>query len=299
MNELMKLEGVSKYFGKHAALEHVDLTIRDGETVGFLGPNGAGKSTTIRVMLGLLKKSGGEVKLFGKDAWTGAVDIHKRVAYVPGDVNVWPNLTGGQVIDVLGKLHGDFNEEKRRQLIERFQLDPRKKSKTYSKGNRQKLALITAFASEADLYIFDEPTSGLDPLMASIFRECVRELQQEGKAVLLSSHILAEVEELCDRVSIIKEGKIIESGTLEELRHLTRISITAETKQAVASLAERSDVHQWAADGSKVHFYVDAEGLAPVMRELAAAEVVSLESRPPTLEEIFLRHYESKAGEAG
>ncbi|MDZ5782669.1 ABC transporter ATP-binding protein [Marinococcus luteus] len=299
MNELVKLEGVSKYFGKHAALEHVDLMIHQGETVGFLGPNGSGKSTTIRVMLGLLKKSGGEVKLFGKDAWTEAVDIHKRVAYVPGDVNVWPNLTGGQVIDVLGKLHGDFNEEKRQQLIERFQLDPRKKSKTYSKGNRQKLALITAFASEADLYIFDEPTSGLDPLMASIFRECVRELQQEGKAVLLSSHILAEVEELCDRVSIIKEGKIIESGTLEELRHLTRISITAETKQTVASLAERSDVHQWKADESKVHFYVDAKGLAPVMQELAAAEVVSLESRPPTLEEIFLRHYESKAGEAG
>lgn len=299
MNELVKLEGVSKYFGKHTALEHVDLSIREGETIGFLGPNGSGKSTTIRVMLGLLKKSGGEVKLFGKDAWNGAVDIHKRVAYVPGDVNVWPNLTGGQVIDVLGKLHGKFNEEKRQQLIERFQLDPRKKSKTYSKGNRQKLALITAFASEADLYIFDEPTSGLDPLMASIFRECVRELQQAGKAVLLSSHILAEVEELCDRVSIIKEGKIIESGTLEELRHLTRISITAETKQTVTSLAGRSDVHQWAADGSKVHFYVDAEGLAPVMQELAAAEVVSLESRPPTLEEIFLRHYESKVGEAG
>lgn len=299
MNNLVKLEGVSKYFGKHTALEHVDLTIQNGETVGFLGPNGSGKSTTIRVMLGLLKKSGGEVELFGKDAWTGAVDIHKRVAYVPGDVNVWPNLTGGQVIDVLGKLHGKFNEEKRQQLIERFQLDPRKKSKTYSKGNRQKLALITAFASEADLYIFDEPTSGLDPLMASIFRECVRELQQEGKAVLLSSHILAEVEELCDRVSIIKEGKIIESGTLEELRHLTRISITAETKETVASLAERSDVHQWKADGSKVRFYVDAEGLAPVMQELSAAGVVSLESRPPTLEEIFLRHYESKAGEAG
>ncbi|WP_022794181.1 ABC transporter ATP-binding protein [Marinococcus halotolerans] len=299
MNELVKLEGVSKYFGKHAALEHVDLTIQNGETIGFLGPNGSGKSTTIRVMLGLLKKSGGEVKLFGKDAWTGAVDIHKRVAYVPGDVNVWPNLTGGQVIDVLGKLHGKFNEEKRQQLIERFQLDPRKKSKTYSKGNRQKLALITAFASEADLYIFDEPTSGLDPLMASIFRECVRELKHEGKAVLLSSHILAEVEELCDRVSIIKEGKIIESGTLEELRHLTRISITAETKETVASLVERSDVHQWEADGSKVHFYVDVEGLAPVMQKLAAAGVVSLESRPPTLEEIFLRHYESKAGEAG
>ena len=299
MNNLVKLEGVSKYFGKHTALEHVDLTIQNGETVGFLGPNGSGKSTTIRVMLGLLKKSGGEVELFGKDAWTGAVDIHKRVAYVPGDVNVWPNLTGGQVIDVLGKLHGKFNEEKRQQLIERFQLDPRKKSKTYSKGNRQKLALITAFASEADLYIFDEPTSGLDPLMASIFRECVRELRQEGKAVLLSSHILAEVEELCDRVSIIKEGKIIESGTLEELRHLTRISITAETKETVASLAERSDVHQWKADGSKVRFYVDAEGLAPVMKELSAAGVVSLESRPPTLEEIFLRHYESKAGEAG
>lgn len=299
MNNLVKLEGVSKYFGKHTALEHVDLTIQNGETVGFLGPNGSGKSTTIRVMLGLLKKSGGEVELFGKDAWTGAVDIHKRVAYVPGDVNVWPNLTGGQVIDVLGKLHGKFNEEKRQQLIERFQLDPRKKSKTYSKGNRQKLALITAFASEADLYIFDEPTSGLDPLMASIFRECVRELQQEGKAVLLSSHILAEVEELCDRVSIIKEGKIIESGTLEELRHLTRISITAETEETVASLAERSDVHQWKADGSKVHFYVEAEGLAPVMQELSAAGVVSLESRPPTLEEIFLRHYESKAGEAG
>ncbi|WP_079474608.1 ABC transporter ATP-binding protein [Marinococcus halophilus] len=297
MDELVKLESVSKYFGKHAALEHVDLTIRRGETVGFLGPNGSGKSTTIRVMLGLLKKSGGEVKLFGKDAWTEAVDIHKRIAYVPGDVNVWPNLTGGQVIDVLGKLHGDFNEEKRQQLIERFQLDPRKKSKTYSKGNRQKLALITAFASEADLYIFDEPTSGLDPLMASIFRECVRELQEEGKTVLLSSHILAEVEELCDRVSIIKEGKIIETGTLEELRHLTRISITAETKQPVTSLPGRSDVHQWEADGAKVHFYVDAEGLAPVMQELAGAGVVSLESRPPTLEEIFLRHYESKAGE--
>lgn len=289
---LLKVTNLTKKFGKFTALDGVNIDVNEGEVYGFIGPNGAGKSTTIRVLLGILKATEGEARVFGKDAWADAVEIHKRIAYVPGDVNLWPNLTGGEVIDLFVKLRGGNNKSKREELIKKFDLDPTKKCRTYSKGNRQKVALVAAFSSEADLYILDEPTSGLDPLMEQVFQECVMDIKKEGKSVLLSSHILSEVEKLCDRVGIIRQGKIIETGSLSELRHLTRTNLLVETKQPITSLNELKGVHEIKEKDEAVSFQVDSEELDAVIKHVSQFGVVKLEIAPPTLEDLFMRHYE-------
>ncbi|MFD2922285.1 ABC transporter ATP-binding protein [Halobacillus naozhouensis] len=289
---LLQVTDLTKKFGKFTALDGVNIEVNEGEVYGFIGPNGAGKSTTIRVLLGILKATEGQVKIFGKDAWKDAVEIHKRIAYVPGDVNLWPNLTGGEVIDLFVTLRGGKNQSKREQLIKKFDLDPSKKCRTYSKGNRQKVALIAAFSSDADLYILDEPTSGLDPLMERVFQECVMEAKNDGKSVLLSSHILSEVEKLCDRVGIIRQGKMIETGSLNELRHLTRTNLLVETKQPMSGLAELKGVHDIVEKAQGLSFQVDTEEMDAVIKYITQYGIVKLESAPPTLEDLFMRHYE-------
>jgi ABC-2 type transport system ATP-binding protein len=291
---LLKVTDLTKKFGTFTALDGVNLKVNEGEIYGFIGPNGAGKSTTIRILLGILKATEGEAKIFGKDAWTDAVDIHKRIAYVPGDVSLWPNLTGGEVIDLFVKLRGGNNQSRREELIRKFDLDPTKKCRAYSKGNRQKVALVAAFASDADLYILDEPTSGLDPLMEQVFQECVKDVKSQGKSVLLSSHILSEVERLCDRVGIIRQGKIIETGTLSELRHLTRTHLLVETKQPITGLHECRGVHDIVEKAQGFSFQVDTEELDNVIRHVSQFGITKLESAPPTLEDLFMRHYEHK-----
>lgn len=296
---LLKVTNLTKKFGKFTALNGVNLELNAGEILGFIGPNGAGKSTTIRVLLGILKATGGEVKLFNKDAWQDAVDIHKRVAYVPGDVNLWPNLTGGEVIDLFIKLNGTANKAKREELIEKFDLDPSKKCRTYSKGNRQKVALVAAFSSEADLFILDEPTSGLDPLMEKVFQECVMEVKRQGKSVLLSSHILSEVEKLCDRVSIIRQGRIIESGTLNELRHLTRTQMLIDTSMPITGLLDMPGIHDIQESEHGISFQVDTVQMDAVIRHISQFGIIRLESAPPTLEDLFMRHYEGAKDTGG
>jgi ABC-2 type transport system ATP-binding protein len=291
MESVIDILGLVKRFGHTTALDGLDLTVAQGEVHGFLGPNGSGKSTTIRVLLGLLRADAGLVTLFGRDPWRDAADLHGRLAYVPGDVNLWPNLSGGEVIDLLGKLRGGLDEKKRADLIDRFELDPTKKSRTYSKGNRQKVALVAALASDVELLILDEPTSGLDPLMEAVFTECVDEFKDEGHAVLLSSHILAEVERLCDRVSIIRSGQTVESGTLAELRHLTRTSITAELSMAPTGIESLKGVHDVDVQGVRANFEVDTVELGTVLEALGKFGIQTLTSQPPTLEELFLRHY--------
>jgi ABC-2 type transport system ATP-binding protein len=289
--DVIDIQGLVKTFGSVRALDGLDLAVRTGEVHGFLGPNGAGKSTTIRVLLGLLRKDAGEVRLFGGDPWSQAAELHRRLAYVPGDVNLWPNLTGGEVIDLLGRLRGGVDERRRADLLERFELDPTKKGRSYSKGNRQKVALVAALASDVELLVLDEPTSGLDPLMESVFRQEVDEFRSEGHSVLLSSHILAEVERLCDRVTIIRSGRCVESGTLAELRHLTRTSIIADLATTPRGLDALPGVHDVAIDNHRVQLEVDTTALDPVLDALQAAGVRSLTSQPPTLEDLFLRHY--------
>ncbi|MEC5425500.1 ABC transporter ATP-binding protein [Virgibacillus sp. C22-A2] len=289
---MLKITNLSKKFGKFTALDGVNMEVNEGEVFGFIGPNGSGKSTTIRVLLGILKATEGDVKIFGKDAWKDAVDIHRRIAYVPGDVNLWPNLTGGEVIDLFIKLRGGNNKSRREELIKKFDLDPSKKCRTYSKGNRQKVALVAAFSSGADLYILDEPTSGLDPLMENVFQECVVDAKKEGKSVLLSSHILSEVEKLCDKVGIIRQGQIIETGTLSELRHLTRTNLFVETKQPMTSLSELKGIHDIEEKEQGQAFQVDTEEMDNVMKYIAQYGVIKLESAPPKLEDLFMRHYE-------
>lgn len=288
---VIQMNKVTKQFGSVTALKDVTLQLQQGEVLGYIGPNGAGKSTTIRILLGLLRKDGGEVKLFGRDPWHDAVDLHRRLAYVPGDVHLWPNLSGGEVIDLFGKLRGGLNASRRTKLLERFELDPTKKCRTYSKGNRQKVALIAAFASDVDLFILDEPTSGLDPLMESIFQDCVAEVKRAGKSVLLSSHILAEVEKLCDRVSIIRQGKVVETGTLAELRHLTRTSVSVLTDRPVTGLEQFPGIHGLNVEGVKTQFQAESHTLGDVLQHLTAFGVQALTSTPPTLEELFMRHY--------
>lgn len=299
MDTIVTIRGLSKRFGTFSALKNVNLDIRAGEVLGFIGPNGAGKSTTIRLLLGILKPSSGTAKIFGEDVWSHAVEIHRRMAYVPGDVNLWPNLTGGEIIDLFMKLQGSGDVDRRDELIGRFELDPSKKSRTYSKGNRQKVALIAAFASDADLFILDEPTSGLDPLMERVFQECVEEIKAKGKSVLLSSHILSEVERLCGRVAIIREGEIIETGTLEELRHLTRSLFQVETRMPADRLSTFPGVHDLEQIERKAVFQVDSEQVGAVLEYLTGLGIRKLESMPPTLEDLFMRHYEKQGGRQG
>ncbi|MEU0312775.1 ABC transporter ATP-binding protein [Nocardioides sp. NPDC006273] len=291
----IEMTGVVKTFGSVRALDGLDLHVETGEVHGFLGPNGAGKSTAMRVLLGLLRADSGRVRLLGGDPWRDVATLHRRIAYVPGDVPLWPSLTGGEVIDVLGRLRGGLDEKLRKQMVERFELDPRKRSRTYSKGNRQKVALVAAFSAEADLYLLDEPTSGLDPLMEAVFQECVEEVVQRGATVLLSSHILAEVERLADRVSIIRSGRTVQSGTLTELRTLTRTTVVAETRSPVADLVSLPGVHDPEYDDSHgthtVTLAVDTAQLDEVVGILHRAGIVALQAHPPTLEELFLRQY--------
>jgi ABC-2 type transport system ATP-binding protein len=295
MTNVITVSGVVKTFGSTRALDGLDLDVKSGEVHGFLGPNGSGKSTTIRILLGLLRANAGTMELLGGHPWHDAVALHRRLAYVPGDVALWPNLTGGEIIDLLGRLRGSLDERRREELVERFELDPSKKGRTYSKGNRQKVALVAALAADVDLFVLDEPTSGLDPLMESVFQEYVRELRGEGRTIFLSSHILAEVEALCDRVSIIRAGRTVETGTLRELRHLTRTSIIVETLEPLDGLASRPGVHGLRVERNRASFDVDTAVLDETMRWLAERRIVSLTSRPPTLEELFLRHYLSAA----
>ena len=285
------LQDIVKTFGPARALDGLHLCVEPGEVHGFLGPNGAGKSTTIRVLLGLLKPDSGTAALLGGDPWRDAADLHRRIAYVPGDVNLWPNLTGGEVIDVLGRMRGGIDTSRRTQMLERFELDPRKKARTYSKGNRQKVALVAALASRAELYLFDEPTSGLDPLMEAEFQKAVLELKQEGATVLLSSHILAEAEALSDRLSIIRAGRVVLSGSLAELRHVTRTTVIAETALPASGLGEVEGVHDPQILDGRVTFDVDSHHLDAAVKALAALGVRSLTAHPPTLEELFLRQY--------
>ncbi|MEU3305493.1 ABC transporter ATP-binding protein [Nocardiopsis sp. NPDC006832] len=287
----IEVGGLDKSFGRFKALDELDLTVRTGEVAGFLGPNGSGKSTTIRVLLGLLRADSGSVRLLGGDPWKEAVHLHRRLAYVPGDVSLWPNLTGGQAIDLLGRLRGGLDARRKREFLERFELDPTKKARTYSKGNRQKVALVAALASTAELLVLDEPTSGLDPLMEAVFTECVREVKETGRTVLLSSHILSEVEKLCDTVTIIRAGRTVESGTLSELRHLTRSTVRAEVDGDATALKDLTGVHDLAVDGAAVSFAVEHAHMSTVLHELTALGVRSLVSNPPSLEELFLRHY--------
>ncbi|MEV4414115.1 ABC transporter ATP-binding protein [Catellatospora sp. NPDC049609] len=299
MDTAISVDELVKSFGDTRALDGLNLQVATGEVHGFLGPNGSGKSTTIRVLLGLLRKDGGRAAVLGRDPWRDAVQLHRRLAYVPGDVNLWPNLSGGEAIDLLGRLRGGIDPRRRDDLLQRFDLDPTKKCRAYSKGNRQKVALVSAFASDVELYILDEPTSGLDPLMEAVFQEQVAQVKAAGRTVLLSSHILAEVEALCDRVTIIRAGRAVESGTLSELRHLTRTTINVETAEEITGLAGLPGVHDLKLDGTHAAFEVDTAHLGPVLTHLTAFGVRGLSSAPPTLEELFLRHYgEAPAAEA-
>jgi ABC-2 type transport system ATP-binding protein len=295
MENAISVIDLHKSFGRTKALDGLDLQVPAGEVHGFLGPNGAGKSTTVRVLLGLLHADSGDVRLLGGDPWKDAASLHRRLAYVPGDVNLWPNLSGGEVIDLLGRLRGGLDRKRRDDLIERFDLDPKKKGRTYSKGNRQKVAIVAALASRVDLLILDEPTSGLDPLMEATFQYAIQEEREQGRTVLLSSHILAEVEALCDKVSIIRNGRTVESGTLAELRHLTRTSITAELAGPPNGLTKLANVHDLKVDGNRVRFDVETRSLDEALRRLTEVGVRSLVSQPPTLEELFLRHYTTEA----
>jgi len=287
----IELHDLVKTFGPVRALEGLHLTVEPGEVHGFLGPNGAGKSTTIRVLLGLLKADAGSATLLGGDPWRQAAQLHRRIAYVPGDVNLWPNLTGGEMIDVLGRMRGGLDGRRRSEMLERFELDPRRKARTYSKGNRQKVALVAALASRAELYLLDEPTSGLDPLMEAEFQRAVLELKQEGATVLLSSHILAEAEALSDRISIIRAGRVVQSGSLADLRQLTRTTVIAETARPATGIAAVEGVHNPQLLDGRVTFDVDSHHLDAAMQALAPLGVRSLSAHPPTLEELFLRQY--------
>jgi len=287
--------GLVKSFGRTAVLKELDLSVAKGEVHGFLGPNGAGKTTTLRILLGLLRADAGHARVLGGDPWADSAGLHRRLAYVPGDVALWPTLTGGEVIDLLGRLRGGLNPRRRADLLERFDLDPTKKCRTYSKGNRQKVALVAALAAEVELFLLDEPTLGLDPLMEAVFRDFVNDLRADGRTVLLSSHILSEVEALCDRVSIIRDGVVVESGTIAQMRHLTRTAVQAEVTAVPAGLDALPGVHDVVVAGLRVSASAEASGLAALMAVLSAAGITSLTSQPPTLEELFLRHYQGAA----
>lgn len=288
---IIAINQLSKSYGQVKALRDISLHVEEGDCIGFLGPNGAGKTTAIRILLGLIKRTAGDVHVFGMDAWKDAVAIHRRLAYVPGDVHLWPNLTGGEVIDVFGKLRGTVDRKRRDQLISRFDLDPTKKCGTYSKGNRQKVGLISAFASDVDLYILDEPTSGLDPLMTQVFQECVEELKARGKTILMSSHILSDVERLCDDISMIRQGEIVESGKLSDLRHMTRLHLKVETALETTGLSRVPGVSNIRREGRITAFEVDHDAMDRVLSQVITYQVKHLESRPPSLEDLFMQHY--------
>ncbi len=292
MEEIIKIQGLQKKFGKFQALHDVTFEVDAGEVVGFIGPNGSGKSTTIRTLLGIINRDAGNVKIFGKDVWKDSLEIHKRVSYVPGDVALWGSLTGGEIIDLFIKLHGGGDKAKRDYLMKRFELDPKKKAKSYSKGNRQKVGLIAALSVDSDLYIFDEPTSGLDPLMEAVFQEEVEKIKNEGKAILLSSHILSEVERLADKVVIIRQGEVVENGTLDELRHLTRSIVTLVTEGPVAAMASVNGVHDFIQKDNQATFSADNHYINDILTEATKLGVKKFESVPPTLEDLFMRHYE-------
>jgi ABC-2 type transport system ATP-binding protein len=296
MSAAISIRNLVKTFGSTRALDGLDLEVTTGEVHGFLGPNGAGKTVTIRVLLGLLRADSGEATLLGGDPWSDAVELHRRIAYVPGDVNLWPNLSGGETIDLLARLRGGIDIRRRDELIERLALDPRKKSRTYSKGNRQKVALIAALASDAELLLLDEPTAGLDPLMESVFQDYILEATGDGRTVLLSSHILAEVETLCNRVTIIRHGRAVQRGTLDELRSVTRTSIVVSTDRNVDGLDKMQGVHNVMIDDGYLRFEIDGNALDSVVRHLSSFGIRSLVSQPPTLEELFLRHYGDDLG---
>ncbi len=292
MSEIVKVQGLQKKFGKFKALHDVTFMVNTGEVVGFIGPNGAGKSTTIRTLLGIINRDAGDVKIFGKDVWRDSLEIHKRISYVPGDVALWGNLTGGEIIDLFIKLHGGGDKNKRDYLIKRFELDPKKKSKGYSKGNRQKVGLIAALSVDSDLYILDEPTSGLDPLMESVFQDEIEKIKHAGKSILLSSHILSEVERLADKVVIIRQGKVVETGTLDELRHLTRSTVTLAVESDISGMASVRGVHDFIQTGNQATFSADNEYINSILSEAVKLGVKKFESVPPTLEDLFMRHYE-------
>ena len=291
MTSAIRMRNVVKTFGTTRALDQLDLEVATGEIHAYLGPNGAGKSVTIQTLLGLLRQDSGTVQLLGGDPWRDAVELHRRLAYVPGDVNLWPNLSGGEIIDFFARLRGDIDSARRDELIELFELDPRKKAGTYSKGNRQKVALVVALSSDAELFLLDEPTAGLDPLMETVFQQQLLALTGEGRTVLLSSHILAEVEKLCDRVTIIREGRAVQHGTLDELRTTTRTAITVSTDRPITDLSTMDGVHGLTTDETALRFEVDSHRLGPVLQHVSGFGIRSLVSRPPTLEELFLREY--------
>lgn len=299
MNTVIEAQSLTKRFGRTLALDGLDLTVSEGEVHGFLGPNGAGKSTTIRVLLGLLRGNGGSATVLGRDPWKDAVAIHRDIAYVPGDVTLWANLSGGETIDYLTRLRGGADKALRARLIDAFQLDPRKKGRGYSKGNRQKVALVAAFARPAKLYIFDEPTSGLDPVMESVFRAEVERVQKEGATVLLSSHILSEVEQLCDRITIVRSGRAVETGSLDELRHLTRTSFRVATGASLAEVAALPGVHDAREETGHLVFDVDGAELEHVLTSLTREGVTAITATPPSLEELFLRHYGDRIEASG
>lgn len=296
MAKIVEVKRLQKKFGKFQALKDVTFDVNEGEVLGYVGPNGAGKSTTIRALLGIIKASGGSAKIFGKDVWNDSIEIHKNIAYVPGDVYLWPNLSGGEIIDMFLHMHGSFDAARRDELIKKFEFDPKKKARSYSKGNRQKVALIAALASNAEFYIFDEPTSGLDPLMEAVFQNEVMRLKAEGKAILLSSHILSEVERLCDKIAIIAAGEIVEYGSLEEMRHLTRYEFKVETKKPAVGLERLNAVHNLKFDSNKATFQADSDKVQEILTVLTEYDVVKIDSNPETLEELFMHYYTQGRG---
>ncbi|MCK6209476.1 ABC transporter ATP-binding protein [Georgenia sp. EYE_87] len=298
-DNVIESAGLVKTFGSTRALDGLDLAVERGEVHGFLGPNGAGKSTTMRVLLGLLRADGGTVALFGADPWDEAVRLHRHLAYVPGDVELWPNLTGGEAIDLFARLRGGLDRRRRDELCERFDLDPSKKARTYSKGNRQKVALISALASDVELLLLDEPTAGLDPLMEVVFQECIREARDAGTTVLLSSHILAQVEVLADRISIVRQGRVVETGSLRDLRHMTRTTMVVDTDRPADGLAGLPGVHELHHEDGQVRLEVDGDQVDPVLRQLATLGVRSIVAHPPTLEQLLIRHYGGDAASSG
>ena len=298
MSDAITVSGLRKTFGRTTALDGLDLRVREGEVHGFLGPNGSGKSTTLRILLGLLRPDDGEASVLGRDPWRESTDLHRSLAYVPGDVVLWPTLSGGETIDLLGRLRGGIDETRRRDLVERFELDETKKGKAYSKGNRQKVALVAALASRAPVLVLDEPTAGLDPLMEQVFQEELHTIRTEGRTVLLSSHILSEVERACERVSIVRLGRVVDSGTLAELRHLTRTTVHAQLRDVppLAEVESWPGVHDVVLEGDELRFTVDPEHLGTAVRSLADRGVTALTSQPPTLEELFLARYRDDVG---